>query len=94
MREKFCHSCPVAHSLCWLIAQVSLGLFLGRGGTPIPFRVPITLAVGEPIKVDRNPDATKQDIEVLHSRVLAATKELYYTHREAYGVERELEIAE
>lgn len=70
--------------------QVSIAWFHGRWGTPIPYRVPVTMAVGRPIPVTRNADASKEDVAALHEAVLAATRELYYTHREAYGTTREL----
>jgi hypothetical protein len=50
----------------------------------------VTLAVGKPILVTKQVDASKEDVAALHQRVLEATKELYYTHREAYGTAREL----
>jgi len=65
-------------------------LFSGRGIFQytfgfVPRRRPITVVVGAPIDVSAVPEPTREQVEALHQRYLAALSELYDTYKHAYA---------
>lgn len=66
--------------------QVSVFLFYGRFGLPIPRRTNICLLLGEPIKpckVEDNPP--QSSVDEMHELLLARITELFDTHKAAVG---------
>ena len=61
----------------------------GRYFLPIPRRANLTLLISEPIEVQKVEKPTQEDIDALHSKILTATKTMYYTHRKVLGYENE-----
>ena len=65
-------------------------LFLGRGifnynlGI-LPHRKPLTVVVGSPIKVEKMPNPTREDIEALHRKYVEALTALYNENNCLYG---------
>ena len=65
-------------------------LFLGRGifnynfGI-LPYRKPLTVVVGAPIDVEKNPDPRPEEIEALHKEYVKALVSLYNENNSEYG---------
>lgn len=65
-------------------------LFFGRGifqytfGS-LPNRKPITVVVGQPIRVQKKPEPSTQEVEALHSRYLQQLRKLYEKYNPVYG---------
>ena len=65
-------------------------LFLGRGifnynfGI-LPYRKPLTVVVGSPIRVERNPDPSPEEVEALHKKYVDALVSLYHENNSKYG---------
>jgi len=84
----------------WLqrVAKVSIPVFWGTAGTPLPRRTQISLAVGKPILVPANPSGEKPSealVDEYHGKYVAALEALFKQHREAAGYgERELAVLE
>jgi 1-acyl-sn-glycerol-3-phosphate acyltransferase len=57
--------------------RTSLILYYGRYFLPIPYQVPITMVVGEPIPVDRVAQPTEQQIDELHQRFMDEVVKLF-----------------
>lgn len=64
--------------------RVSLVLFFGRFGLPIPFRVPLFYAVGAPIDVPTVHAPTPEQIHHFHSLVVAAVQRLHHKYQPLY----------
>ena len=65
-------------------------VFFGRGIFQynfgiIPHRKPMTLVVGAPIKVDKTPEPTVEQINQLHQRYVEALVDLYDKYNPVYG---------
>jgi 2-acylglycerol O-acyltransferase 2 len=73
---------------------VSLVLPLGRGLLPIPFRTPLTLALGSPIDVPKMEGPPEPAlVDALHAQLLRETRALFERHRAACGYEgSEIEV--
>jgi 1-acyl-sn-glycerol-3-phosphate acyltransferase len=65
--------------------RVSLFFFWGRWGLPIPYRTSITGVMGEPMEVQKKENPTDDEVMELHFRFMKAMKELFDTHKTAYG---------
>ena len=67
--------------------QISLTPFLGRWGWILgpPKRLPVTVCLGQPIHCPHVPNPTQPQIDQYHAQLLDAFKELFETHKEAYG---------
>ncbi|KAK3275981.1 Diacylglycerol O-acyltransferase 2 [Cymbomonas tetramitiformis] len=78
--------------------KMSIPVFWGQGGGPMPFRVPLSIAIGEPIQVPANPSGAKPDpavVEEYAARYIAALEMLFDKHKEAAGCgDRTLEVME
>lgn len=64
----------------WL--TFTLPVFYGRNVFsynmgPLPYRRPLTVVVGEPIRVDKNQSPTSEELEDLRSRYIKALRKLY-----------------
>lgn len=62
--------------------QFSLILFWGVWWCPpIPHRVPILVAVGKGIHVEKNPNPTQEQVDMVHNEFVKALKQLYHRHQ-------------
>ena len=60
--------------------KIALPIFHGVWGTPLPYRKPIRVIVGEPIATPANPQQTKPDEQVVaeyHDKYMQAVKEMH-----------------
>lgn len=64
---------------------IALAIAIGRYGTPVPYRVPITLVLGKPIEVPKNQNFTNEDVDRIHYQVLDAFEDLFGRYKSAYG---------
>ncbi|KAF3338680.1 diacylglycerol O-acyltransferase 2-like protein [Carex littledalei] len=62
-------------------------VFWGRWGTPIPYRVPMHVVVGTPIKVRQNPQPTYDEINEVHAQFLEAMEKLFDKYKGRVGYE-------
>jgi len=64
------------------LLSFSIPIFYGRGiftynaGT-LPYRRPLTVVVGDPIRVEKTPNPTTEQIEALKEQYITALRELY-----------------
>ncbi|CAB9521814.1 Diacylglycerol O-acyltransferase 2-like protein 6 [Seminavis robusta] len=67
--------------------QVSLTPFTGRWGWILgpPRRVPVTVALGDPVFCPQIADPTQEDIDTYHAELLDKYRVLFETHKTAYG---------
>lgn len=76
--------------------RVALPIFIGRWFTMIPFRVPLTFVIGEPIivkPVERH-EITQEQVNQLHHEYITRLVALYNEHKAQHGyADRELIIA-
>lgn len=65
----------------------SLTPFFGRWGWFLgpPKRIPVTVCLGEPVKVPQVAEPTQEQIDKYHQQLLDSYKELFETHKAAYG---------
>jgi len=66
-------------------AQASFFLFWGRFGLPIPRRVNVTMAFGRVIEVPKVENPTEEQIDEVHQKIIAATKQMFDVHKAALG---------
>merc|ERR1712032_598895 len=60
----------------------SMPIFYGRNmftynAGPLPYRRPLTVVVGEPIRVEKSADPTKEQIDFLKEQYISAVRCLY-----------------
>lgn len=73
--------------------KASLVLFWGRWGLPIPFKVPLTFAVGEALLVEKNASPSPEQVDALHSQFCDALTEVFDRFKGDYGWgDKELEL--
>ena len=60
--------------------RVSLMAFRGRWGLPVPFRVPITVVVGQPVE-----HIAGESVDELHARYITALVSLFERNKEQAG---------
>lgn len=65
--------------------RVSLVLFTGRYGLPIPFRTPLLAVFGDPMPVQKNSKPTSEDIDVVMNQLEYELKKLFNLHKAAFG---------
>lgn len=56
------------------------------------YRRPINSVVGAPIPVEKTENPTKDDVDRLHAKYIAALIELFETHKTDYGVPKEAKL--
>lgn len=64
------------------LLSFSMPLFYGRGiftynAGPLPYRRPLTTVVGDPIRVEKTPNPTTEQMEALKEQYIAALRQLY-----------------
>jgi 1-acyl-sn-glycerol-3-phosphate acyltransferase len=64
--------------------KMSIVIFYGRWGTPIPFRHPIKMVLGSPIRVTQAAEPSAEEVERTLARVVDAMAKLYEKHRPAW----------
>ena len=73
--------------------RISFFVFWGRWFLPIPRRIPITGIMGMPIEVEKKDDPSNEEIDEVHGELLKRMRNLFDTHKNAYGwQEKELII--
>ena len=67
--------------------RMSLFIYWGRYGLPIPYRANITMLFGAPIRVQKKPAAeiTQADIDDIHGKLLNGMQSLFDQHKDALG---------
>eukprot|EP01062_Namystynia_karyoxenos_P041688 TRINITY_DN303_c0_g2_i2.p2 TRINITY_DN303_c0_g2~~TRINITY_DN303_c0_g2_i2.p2 ORF type:complete len:186 (+),score=55.79 TRINITY_DN303_c0_g2_i2:910-1467(+) len=59
------------------------GIFTYGGGL-LPHRRPITVVFGEPIEVDQTAEPTREQIQAVHGKYLAALRRMFLLYRDIY----------
>ncbi|CAN6440678.1 unnamed protein product [Victoria cruziana] len=60
-------------------------IFWGINGSPIPRRNPMYVVVGKPIEVKKTAQPTKEEVDEVHGRFIAALQELFDKHKGKAG---------
>jgi hypothetical protein len=63
----------------------ALILFWGRFGLPLPFRVSVVGAFGDPIEVEMNQDPTPEQVDAVHELLMSKMVELFDDHKARVG---------
>lgn len=61
--------------------RMSVGLFFGRWGLPLPHKCDIVSVLGPPIPVKQVDNPSYQEVDLLHAQVAEAVRKLYLQHR-------------
>ncbi|KAJ3696558.1 hypothetical protein LUZ61_000263 [Rhynchospora tenuis] len=59
--------------------------YWGLFGTPIPFKVPLHIVVGTPIKIKQNAQPTIEEINEAHNKFVASMQELFEKNKSKFG---------
>ena len=75
----------------------SIPVFYGRYFTPMPRNVPVTLAIGQPIKVPKpatpGEEPSAEAVAALHAKYVAGLRATFEEHKAAAGYpDRKLEV--
>ena len=65
--------------------RMSLIVFWGRLGLPIPRRVPLLTVIGKPIHCPMTPFPSPELVNAYHEQYLQATRDIYETYRNTMG---------
>lgn len=66
--------------------RVTLQLFKGRWGTPImPFKIPINVVMGKPLRIPRVTKPTKEQVERYHTLYIRELVDLFEKHKRRFG---------
>ncbi|VDK53808.1 unnamed protein product [Anisakis simplex] len=57
-----------------------------------PYRHPINSVIGAPIAVQKTPDPTDEQVDVLHKKYITALIDLFEEHKAKYGVPKETQL--
>lgn len=78
----------------WLQRHFQLGIpfCFGAYGTLFPLRVPLTVAMGAPIVVEKKEKVTQEDIDLLHTLFIERLESLFEGTKVQYGVPPELKL--
>jgi hypothetical protein len=76
---------PNLQRLCWRHIGLPFPLFVGRWGLPIPRKHPITVVVGAPIHVQKNPNPTQDDVDDLCNKYFASLRDIFELHKHQHG---------
>ncbi|CAM9909492.1 unnamed protein product [Scytosiphon promiscuus] len=73
--------------------KASLVLFWGRWGLPIPFKVPLTFAIGDALEVEKNLSPSPEQVDAVHARFCEALAGVFDRWKGAYGwADKQLEL--
>lgn len=61
--------------------RITLGVFWGRFGLPLPRKQPIVTLSGQPIAVVQQDDPSREYVDAVHAQVVEAVQQLYNKHR-------------
>ena len=67
--------------------QASLTPFFGRFGWFLgpPRRIPVSVCLGEPVRCPQVPEPTQEQVDEYHRQFLDSYRQLFETHKNAYG---------
>jgi Diacylglycerol acyltransferase len=68
--------------------QMSLILFYGRLGLPIPFAVPLLYALGRPIETFKDPNPSTDEIDFVHNIFMRELERVFDHYKGEYGWSR------
>uniref|UniRef100_A0A8C6TRK9 Acyltransferase n=1 Tax=Neogobius melanostomus TaxID=47308 RepID=A0A8C6TRK9_9GOBI len=79
------------------IMGISLPLFHARGVFQysfglMPYRKPIHTIVGRPIRVEKNPKPTLEELDALHQHYMDELSNLFEEHKSNYGVDKDVHL--
>ncbi|XP_043711084.1 diacylglycerol O-acyltransferase 2D-like [Telopea speciosissima] len=60
-------------------------VFWGIFGTPVPYQHPMHVVVGRPIELKKNPQATVEEVNEIHSKFVEAMQELFEKYKARVG---------
>lgn len=69
-----------------IVTQVAIPLLYGEFGL-MPYRVPLTLVFGKPLKFPPNSDPSVEEIDAAHSAYCSALLNLFDTYKGRMGYE-------
>jgi 2-acylglycerol O-acyltransferase 2 len=67
------------------VLHVSVTTFWGRWGLPVPFRKPVVIACGMPIRLPTIAEPSNAEINYWHQKVIDGTIEVFETHKADFG---------
>jgi 2-acylglycerol O-acyltransferase 2 len=67
------------------LLKTSLIIIWGRWGLPVPFRVPLLYAVGEPLELLHKDTPTAAEVDAAHEQICRAFVELFDRYKWRYG---------
>lgn len=74
----------------WLQQQFQIGICIcwGRFGSPIPYKVPLTVEIGKPVPVQQKArdDISDDDVSAVHTQFVAAMDTLFERTKSKHGV--------
>lgn len=65
--------------------QVSIVVFWGRLYLPVPYRTQLLTVFGSPIKVKKNENPSREEVQALLTKLEEAVRELFDTHKASFG---------
>jgi 2-acylglycerol O-acyltransferase 2 len=65
--------------------RMSLLFFYGRWFLPVPYQVPITMVIGEPMEVEQVDNPTEEQIDQLHARFVVELQKLFDEYKHKVG---------
>eukprot|EP00752_Nemacystus_decipiens_P007620 g6810.t1 len=67
------------------VLKASLVLFWGRWGLPVPFKVPVTFAVGKPLDLQKNSSPSPAQVDAVHEQFCEALVDVFDRWKAEHG---------